>query len=177
MRQSIVAWCFVGGCLPIGHASGLLEMWRPAGSLLQEFRVPVSGPLATRRRLGAAVASMHVLGGVSTTVFPLSARWRWQPALILGGLCFGVGERNQLPLACPYLDRWAFARLQHTVRVHYHPPPRYVIMWWRGTALPFNGPASQPAGRRLWAGWLLLPEMPNLSLPHPKGLIRVGLQM
>ena len=64
---------------------------------------------------------------------------------------------------------------RNTVPVHCH-PPMYVIMWWRGTALPFNGPASQPAGRRLW-GLLLLPEMPNLSLPHPKGLIRVGLQM
>lgn len=35
-----IAVCHVGGCLPIGHASGLLEMWRSAGSLLQEFSVP-----------------------------------------------------------------------------------------------------------------------------------------
>ena len=174
MRQSIVAWCFVGGCLPIGHASGLLEMWRPAGSLLQEFRVPVSGPLATRRRLGAAVASMHVLGGVSTctTVFPRHLRWvmfwrgRAQSTTACMSLSGPVGLATREPLhGC------------NTLPVHCHPPPRYVIMWWRGTALPFNGPASQPAGRRLWAGWLLLPEMQNLSLPHPKGLIRVGLQM
>jgi hypothetical protein len=145
--------CHVGGCLPIGHASGLLEMWRPAGSLLQEFSVPFerTGPLATRRRLGAAVARLHVLGGVSTwtTVFPPCWRHLWWGMFWRGraqstSACMSLSG----PVGLATRERMAGVPLHgcNTLLVHCHPPPRYVIMWWRGTALPSNGPASQPAG-------------------------------
>lgn len=63
-----------------------------------------------------------------------------------------MGERNQLPLACPYLDRWAFARLQHTVRVHYHPTKvRNNVV--EGNSITIQWPGFS-ASRPQTLGWL-----------------------
>jgi hypothetical protein len=128
--------CHVGGCLPIGHASGLIDVeagWQLA-SIIQ--CATLSGPLATRRRLGAAVARLHVLGGVSTwtTVFPPCWRHLW----------WGMPSRGraQSTTACTSLsgpvglathERMAGVPLHgcNTLPGHCQPPPTEVIMWWR----------------------------------------------
>lgn len=86
-----------------------ITLYNPLCGLLQEFSVPLertarlSAPAWSRYGEAARVGWCEAC---SQCVHMVDLFFRHAGAFF-GEVCIGVGERNQLPLACPYLDRWA----------------------------------------------------------------------